>query len=623
MADLVTRNLTILLTDIKGFTDKTSHKSRAEIQTLLDRHKEIVQPVLEKRGGKLVKTMGDAFLMTFESPTNAVLAGVEAQAALAQYNAGRKPDDKIEIRVAINQGEVNVADNDIFGEPVNITARIEAVADAGDVFFTEAIYLAMNKKEVPSSEVGLLQLKGIPEKVRVYRVKSEHPVENLGDALKYAAERPVPAVPAPAPRAPAPADSLGAGAVAAAIALMAFGVALVAYLHNRRAAPAAAEPASARAPAAPALPAPLGQAAISAAPAPTVAAAARVNGRTFPSVVMAWERPGKRSADPMLRAAELSRSDLIASGPYTFRLKWDGASDAVAESFTSDSLVEGARMRHGILALNPNAVLLLEIRIASYPDAALPADHPWWLRDAQGRRIQAWAPGWSKLDMRSAALQDHAAAQCRAAVASRVVDGCLFGGLPDDQDGLALIRKARAAAGEGALLMATAGKEVPTVGPELNGLLLIQTREPTPEYLQSNAATLIWAQSHLREPRLAAYVLQRSVRDERLLRLATTLVLTHSNGYVLFAEPPGPPRDGWSGDWPSFWNKTLGRPLAPSQPRPDGTVTREFERGTVVYNALGGGAVRLTFAEPRTSAASGGRAKRFVLAAGDGDLYLK
>ncbi|MBI3553684.1 MAG: RDD family protein [Elusimicrobia bacterium] len=174
---MITRNLTILLTDIKGFTDKSSHKTRAEIQQMLDKHKEIVLPVLEGKGGKLVKTIGDAFLMTFESPTDAVLSGIEVQEALRAYNEGKEPDLRIEIRIAINQGEVNLSDNDVYGEPVNITARIEAIAEANEVFFTDAVYLAMNKKEVPSSEVGLLQLKGIPEKVRVYKVKRESPVE--------------------------------------------------------------------------------------------------------------------------------------------------------------------------------------------------------------------------------------------------------------------------------------------------------------------------------------------------------------------------------------------------------------------------------------------------------------
>ncbi|MDP3542761.1 MAG: RDD family protein [Elusimicrobiota bacterium] len=176
MAEPTTRHLTILLTDIKGFTDKTSSKSRAAISTMLDEHRAVVLPLLEARGGHLVKTIGDAFLMTFESPTNAVLAGVDVQEALAKLNEGRAADDRLEIRIAINSGEVNLMENDVFGEAVNITARIESIAEAGQVYFTEAVYLAMNKAEVPSSEIGLMQLKGIPEKIRVYKVRREEPV---------------------------------------------------------------------------------------------------------------------------------------------------------------------------------------------------------------------------------------------------------------------------------------------------------------------------------------------------------------------------------------------------------------------------------------------------------------
>lgn len=176
MASPATRHLTILLTDIKGFTDKTSHKTRADIQTMLDEHRAVVLPLLQDGGGTLIKTIGDAFLMTFESPTNAVLAGVAVQEALAKLNEGRAAADRLDIRIAINSGEVNLVEGDVFGEPVNITARIEGIAEAGQVYFTEAVYLAMNKAEVPSSEVGLMQLKGIPEKIRVYKVRREDPI---------------------------------------------------------------------------------------------------------------------------------------------------------------------------------------------------------------------------------------------------------------------------------------------------------------------------------------------------------------------------------------------------------------------------------------------------------------
>jgi len=243
MGEPVTRNLVILLTDIKGFTDRTSHQSRAEMQHLLDQHKKIVLPVLQSKGGTLIKTMGDAFLMTYESPTNAVLAGIGVQAALRRYNEGKAPEHRIDVRVAINQGEVNLADNDVFGEAVNITARIEAVADAGDVFFTEAVYLSMNKKEVPSSEVGLLQLKGIPEKIRVYRVKRENPVPAL-DAeatLPIGAELPAPAGPRPASSGPSRAAGAG-GKTAALAGVVVLGLGAVVALRARRAAPPAPSP---------------------------------------------------------------------------------------------------------------------------------------------------------------------------------------------------------------------------------------------------------------------------------------------------------------------------------------------------------------------------------------------
>jgi class 3 adenylate cyclase len=245
MSAPVSRNLVILLTDIKGFTDRTSHQSRVEIQQLLERHKEIVLPILQGKGGTLIKTMGDAFLMTYESPTNAVLAGIEVQAALRRYNAGKAPDERIDLRVAINQGEVNLADNDVFGEAVNITARIEAIADAGDVFFTEGVYLAMNKKEVPSSEVGLLQLKGIPEKVRVYKVKSETPVKSMTDAASSGVfAHAEPSAPAAPPASPASAPG-GSGrkfaALAAAAVILGAGALVVRsrVRHSHMTAPAA------------------------------------------------------------------------------------------------------------------------------------------------------------------------------------------------------------------------------------------------------------------------------------------------------------------------------------------------------------------------------------------------
>ncbi|OGS07573.1 MAG: hypothetical protein A2270_09945 [Elusimicrobia bacterium RIFOXYA12_FULL_51_18] len=171
-----TKHLTIMLTDIKGFTSKTASFSRTQVLEMIKKHEELVLPVIQKFEGKLVKTIGDAFLVTFDSPTDAVLCGVEIQNVLKAHNTDRGTDDKIEIRIAINSGEVTLADNDIYGDAVNITARIGGIAEAGQVFFTEAVYLAMNKKEVPSSEIGYRQFKNVPEKIKVYRVLRETPI---------------------------------------------------------------------------------------------------------------------------------------------------------------------------------------------------------------------------------------------------------------------------------------------------------------------------------------------------------------------------------------------------------------------------------------------------------------
>lgn len=165
-----TANLSIVFTDIKGFTERTSSQTLEENQRLLRTHSQLLTPLFKAFGGKIIKSIGDAFLVTFESPTQSVLCGLAIQDRLWLYNRTVAEAERFEVRVAINAGEVRLENNDIFGEPVNIAARVEAIAEAGSVFFTEAVYLAMNKAEVPSEEVGLFELKGIPGKVKVFRV---------------------------------------------------------------------------------------------------------------------------------------------------------------------------------------------------------------------------------------------------------------------------------------------------------------------------------------------------------------------------------------------------------------------------------------------------------------------
>lgn len=167
---MATKVLTVMFTDIKGFSERTSNSGRDFVVNLRKTHDSILKPIIKKYSGKLVKTIGDAFLLTFESPTNAVLCALMIQNELRTYNSKVESIEKIEIRIAINTGELSLDGEDILGEPVNVASRIESITQPNEIWFGESTYHAMNKSEVPNSLVGEFKLKGISEPLKVYRV---------------------------------------------------------------------------------------------------------------------------------------------------------------------------------------------------------------------------------------------------------------------------------------------------------------------------------------------------------------------------------------------------------------------------------------------------------------------
>ena len=164
------RNLTIMMTDIKGFTVRTSTMSRDQIETLLHEHEQLLSPIFVEFDGTVVKTIGDAFLVTFASATKAIEAGQKIQRTLSAHNARATDDRKLFVRVVLNAGEVNIREGDVFGEPVNITARVEGVGEASHVTFTDAVRLLLNQDAVPFEELGEFELKGIPKPVSLFRI---------------------------------------------------------------------------------------------------------------------------------------------------------------------------------------------------------------------------------------------------------------------------------------------------------------------------------------------------------------------------------------------------------------------------------------------------------------------
>lgn len=165
------KNLTVMFTDISGFTKHTETISREDLMSRLDTHNELLMPVIAHFDGEIVKTIGDAFLITFESPTNAVQCGLFMQHTLRKYNADRPDGQQIHIKVSINSGEVTVTDNDVFGDPVNVAAKIEKATNPDEIYFTESVFLAMNKAEVPTSFVKNFRPKGAEStEIKLYKV---------------------------------------------------------------------------------------------------------------------------------------------------------------------------------------------------------------------------------------------------------------------------------------------------------------------------------------------------------------------------------------------------------------------------------------------------------------------
>lgn len=173
----VSRNLTIMFIDMQDYTARTANSSRGAIIELIQRLRKLAQPIVREHGGRIVKTMGDGLLVTFDSPTDAVLCGRTIQqratrggnsSAAGEPDAGR--DEPLSLRIGVTTGEVALEDNDVYGDPVNVASRIQQLAEPGEVYFSDATWHAMTRSEVQHETVGEVELKGVAGKVRVHRV---------------------------------------------------------------------------------------------------------------------------------------------------------------------------------------------------------------------------------------------------------------------------------------------------------------------------------------------------------------------------------------------------------------------------------------------------------------------
>jgi TolB-like protein/Tfp pilus assembly protein PilF len=161
----------ILAADVAGYSRLIGADEGGTLQRLRALRRDLLDPKIAEHKGRLVKTTGDGLLVEFGSVVDALRCAVEVQRELAGRNTGVPFDNRIEFRIGINVGDIVVEDSDIFGDGVNVAARLEALAEPGGICVSARVQEdAAGKLDLAFEDIGEQALKNITRPVRVYRV---------------------------------------------------------------------------------------------------------------------------------------------------------------------------------------------------------------------------------------------------------------------------------------------------------------------------------------------------------------------------------------------------------------------------------------------------------------------
>jgi adenylate cyclase len=168
------RLVAILAADVAGYSRLMGADEEGTLERLKSLRRELVDPKVAGHHGRIVKTTGDGMLVEFASVVDAVRCAVEVQQAMPERNTGFGADSHIELRMGINLGDVIVEGDDLYGDSVNIAARIEALAEPGGVLVSNTVHdHVRDRLPYAFEDLGDQQVKNIARPVRVYRVTDE------------------------------------------------------------------------------------------------------------------------------------------------------------------------------------------------------------------------------------------------------------------------------------------------------------------------------------------------------------------------------------------------------------------------------------------------------------------
>jgi len=161
----------VLAADVTGYSRLMGADEEGTLARLKAIRKSLVDPTIAAHRGRIVKTTGDGMLVVFASAVDAVRGAVEVQRSMSEQNAGVQQDIRIEFRIGIHVGDIITEDSDIFGDCVNIAARLEGIARPGAICISDDAWRQIRGKiDLASDDLGPQTLKNIAEPMRVWQV---------------------------------------------------------------------------------------------------------------------------------------------------------------------------------------------------------------------------------------------------------------------------------------------------------------------------------------------------------------------------------------------------------------------------------------------------------------------
>jgi len=160
----------IMFTDMVGYTKLTQSNEPLALK-VLERHNQIIRPILPRYRGREIKAMGDSLMVEFESALDATSCAIEIQHALHDYNVSARDEWRIILRIGVHLGDVVHSDGDVLGDAVNVASRIQPLADPEGVCISQQVYdQVRNKLTNTFTRLERRDLKNVQYLVSIYKI---------------------------------------------------------------------------------------------------------------------------------------------------------------------------------------------------------------------------------------------------------------------------------------------------------------------------------------------------------------------------------------------------------------------------------------------------------------------